>query len=399
MKSIHVVILALIALAAGAASYFAVRQRSGGATTSARGEALFAGLGEQLGDVTRVELSRGAQRVEIGRADGASGWIVASRDGYPALEEPVRTLVRALADAEIIEKKTASPDLYAKIGVDDPSVEGAKSFLVVLKGRDGATIAGAVIGNKLETANWDFSKTGTFVRRADESQSYLVRATFNPQLEAKDWLDKSLVEMDQGSLRRVVLQHPPASGTGEGTSVTIERPSRSVQEPTLVQMPAGRELADPTAHQRVLHAPATLTLDDVKKSEGFDMSGAVLATWTTFDGLVLTSACVQRDGGYWAMLDAAYQPENALAREENDPKAPENEAEQLRLRADQLSAKFKGWVFRLPEFTGKSMTTTLESLLKPLVPVSPSPQPAPMESPSGVPFEIPQPQSVAPGGG
>ena len=98
----------------------------------ADGELLFPGLKGGLNEVTSVTVSRNDGEVVLA-TDGET-WTIAARDGYPASVDKIRTLLLAIADARIVERKTANPDLYDQLGVEDPAADGSKGTLVSMSG-------------------------------------------------------------------------------------------------------------------------------------------------------------------------------------------------------------------------------------------------------------------------
>ena len=63
-------------------------------------------------------------------------WAVAEKDGYPADVEKVRQTLISLAEARIVEPKTANPDFYDRLGVEGVEDEAAGGLAVMLTGAD-----------------------------------------------------------------------------------------------------------------------------------------------------------------------------------------------------------------------------------------------------------------------
>ncbi|MEQ8659812.1 MAG: hypothetical protein RLW62_03250, partial [Gammaproteobacteria bacterium] len=91
---------------------------------------LYAGLLDRLNDIERVRLTNGDTETVLARA--GERWLLASKDGYPADGSAVRRAVLQVAGLRVVEPKTASPERYARLGVQDVDADGADGTLVEL---------------------------------------------------------------------------------------------------------------------------------------------------------------------------------------------------------------------------------------------------------------------------
>ena len=64
------------------------------------------------------------------------------------MPDKVRALVVALADMRLIEAKTSMPERYARLEVEDPEPEDAKSRLVRVESADGTVLAEVILGKR-----------------------------------------------------------------------------------------------------------------------------------------------------------------------------------------------------------------------------------------------------------
>lgn len=339
------------ALLAGVA--YVVQQREKPAATAASAGRLFANA--NAADVARVTIRQGEKTVEIARE--ATGWVVASRDGYPALDERVRELVRRVIDAEIVEEKTSNPDLYTRLGVEDATQAGAKGTLVTLAKADGAPIASLIVGTRQEAANWDSDKAATFVRPADGSKSYLVRSTFNAGLEAVDWMKREVLAFGSDRFWKVSVSHPGDE------SVNIERATPTA-EPSLMNMPEGRELVSPDKPRQVLEALASVSLDDVRKADGLDFSQGATATYTTYQGMTFTVRSVPADGKTWVNITVAYDNSNAAPLTEGATAPSDETIAAIAKEAGELHARLSPWAYQLPDWKVSNLRPLMADMLK-----------------------------------
>ena len=74
------------------------------------GDTLFLpGLQDELDAVERLELVGAGEEVIATLERGNTGWSVSERDGYPADLQKIRHTLLSLAEARILEPKTATP--------------------------------------------------------------------------------------------------------------------------------------------------------------------------------------------------------------------------------------------------------------------------------------------------
>jgi len=108
------------------------------------GTLMFPALLDRVNDVTEVEVTSGGKTYRLARED--SGWVAPDRDGYPLDGDKVHQLLVGTAGLERIEPKTGNPELYVKLGLEDPTGEDADSVRYVLKAGDGNAVADIIVG-------------------------------------------------------------------------------------------------------------------------------------------------------------------------------------------------------------------------------------------------------------
>ena len=129
--------ISLVAIAAAAvvvATVLSLRQlpeREG----SLAGEPLLPGLSEHLNDIQRIRFTGAGAEPLLTLERSEAGWVARERDGWPADVTRVRGFLLALADARLLEAKTATPDRYATLGVEDVEQADAAGVRVDLKAR------------------------------------------------------------------------------------------------------------------------------------------------------------------------------------------------------------------------------------------------------------------------
>lgn len=382
-KAVAILVAAAVVIAA-----VAMMLNRDGSTTSASDvpAALFPELQNKINDVASIDVKRGGSSESFSIVRTGNTWGLASKGGYPVNIEQVKAAVVGIAQLKPIEAKTSNPELYSKIGVQDPTDEApadpedapvTQPTLVTLKDAQGTVLASLIIG----TQKWG-NTPSIFVRKAGEKQSWLAEGRLEVPTDAMQWIERQVLNIGRDRIRNVVILHP-----SEGTEVEVSRktPSDSFE---VVNMPPGRELTAPTAPETLVTGVQYLSVDDIRPLDqvSFDEPKAI-AVYRTFDGLTITARTVRKDDKDWVNLTFAAEPAPAEPAKEgetpeasegdkpaDDAKAAEAKAAEVKKEAEELSAKLSKWAFAIPEYKSKNLTASIETILKPL----PEPPPAPI---------------------
>jgi hypothetical protein len=365
-----------------------------------------AGLAEGVNQVDRIALV-GADAKPIATLERKeSGWTVLERNGYAADVAKVREFLLKLADATLLEAKTALPESYAKLGVQDVAAKDAPGVEVSIGGL--AQPVKLIIGNFNGRGG-----EGTFVRRAGEAESWLAKGNLTVDKLTANWLRRDLLDIASNRIAAVEI-------TTDGKTLRAFRDDPAQADFEVANLPKGRELGSPAAANGLASVLSGLRFDDVLPAAAIEPGSAKLHSirYLGFDGLVLTAQAWESEGKDYARLGAsldeaaaiaAIEREQAAARSAfeaqkaaaeaqataqadaaaKDPAAaavppaampepplavsdPAKDREQrlavLRKEIADLAARFEGWVFVLPNYKFANMNKTLDELLKPLDP-------------------------------
>ena len=245
-------------------------ERGGETDAPVAGEALLPAFRDAANDVARVQIERAdAETVVIQRIDGE--WRLPSRNDYPADIGRIRELLLALADAKVVEAKTANPDLHDRLGLDTPFTDTSKGVIVsAVSGDDEFRV---VIGNAAQGSY-------RYARRYEEDQTWLIDQDPDIPQNAGDWLLADIVDIDSSDIQSVSITHP------DGETIAISKASADDTNFDVADIPEGRELSYSTVANGIAGALNDLDLDDVRPAA--DADSAVAAVFTTFDGHEVT---------------------------------------------------------------------------------------------------------------
>jgi hypothetical protein len=332
----------------GAGLWLVSRQGAGSTAEDAQGPVLPLRQND-LNAVTRLRIFKGdGSHTTLSRE--ASRWLVTER-GYAADTGQVRKLLLDLSSLKVEEQKTADPDLYAKLGVEDP-----KGFQAASTGLDidlnGKTLR-LIMGHTYGTSS-------VYLRVAGQGRSVLATPQLAPDADPRHWLNRSLLDIAPERVTEVDLQ--PQGGPG----YTIKRAGADY---ALTPIPKGRELGDPAALASQAGALAGLQLDDVRKAGS--VAAVAHVTFVTSDGLTLALSGIQD----------AEQRYITIAVSGSSPTA--------QAQARDLNARLTGWEFEVPGYRYDSLFHPLEQLLKPKAVPTPAGASGPARSPAAGPARLP----------
>jgi len=328
MKTHHLLILLVAAGVAVLAALWA-RKLHEPEHEAAAGALLVPGLEAKLNDVTVVSVKgKNDQTVTLER--GADTWTVREKSSYPADTGKVRKLLIGLAQAKVIEQKTSNPEHYSELGVVDPTAAAASppadaadagagapkkeqstgALLEVQAPIEGKEKVALIVGNSARGA------TGTYVRKVDDAQSWLVSGDLSVQADPLTWIDRQVMNVPASRIQQVTIRHP------DGQTLVIDKATREEPNYTVHDVPAKREVKFASVGNPLASVLATLRLDDVARLADSDPAShsPIEVEYRTFDGLVVKLHAFVEGDRQWAHFAASFDEE--LARRYYVPPAP-----------------------------------------------------------------------------
>ncbi|HET7132897.1 MAG TPA: DUF4340 domain-containing protein [Gammaproteobacteria bacterium] len=372
-RNLLILVAALVVL--GLAVIIGQRSRAPAAAT--QGAAFVPGLATALDDLERVTLKKAGNETvaTLEHRDGA--WVVAEKSNYPADVAKLGQQLRALADAKILEQKTATPELYDRLGVADVAGADATGIEVSFAAAGKqlpAVILGDVQGTKYR-----------YARRAGEQQSYLLDHDPNFPHATGQWLAPTIIDVKGERVQQVTIKHP------DGETVTIAKTAASAQNYDVANVPKGRELLYPGVANVIGNALRELNLEDVQSAAEASGDKPVQVEYRTFDGLVVDITGSKQDDNAWITVAARYdadqaakfpppaaEPKSPAAADPNSPPeaspppaqaaasaASSTNAADRAAEVDAINKRTSGWRYKIAAFQYDQMTRHMADLLKP----------------------------------
>lgn len=356
MQSRTLLVLGLATVAAVAGAGWALNRQPEVRTEIATGGPLFPTLMDRVNDVTRIELVSAKGVATVAR-DGER-WIVLQKDGYPADANLVKATVVGVAQTSIVDARTALPDLYDRIGVQDPDAKGSTSTRLSLGAGD-APLASLILGNEAGRGG-PGQATTLYVRKAGEAQSWLVRGPAE-RLEADPmrWVDRTVPRLPRERLASVTIRQP------DGSELRLSRPSPAEPTFTATGLPEGAQ-PKASAIDETTGALGYLTFEDVAKADPAWFTDGTTAVYRSFDGLVLTVRQAKRDDARWLTVEAAFDAEAAKAGTSATGAGAAGlmKPEEVEAQAKDWRARFAGWAFKVYDAMGETFARKPEDVVR-----------------------------------
>lgn len=344
-RNLAIVLFALIAILVG------VEMSDRRATTSASGGLLFPDLKSRINDVDSLVIAApGEEAITISNASGT--WSVANRDDYPAQVGKIRELLLALADAQILEEKTANPERYGALGVDEPELPDSRGVRLAITGDDFGFAL--IVGDINQGSN-------RYVRVVDQPQSLLIDADPDLPDSISGWLRSELVDIESSRVSQVNIRH------ADDEVVEIYKSAEDETGFQVQDLPEGRELSYPTIVNGMASVLNDLELEDVRRALPGEPQS--VSRFETFDGLRLRvgvfGAEDDTEDSRWISIQA-----DANEMAEEDETADEDGAEDASNENDAaataaaINDRLGGWQFRVAGYKLDQLTRRWEDLLK-----------------------------------
>ena len=347
------------------------------------GGLLLPGLADDLDQVTQVAIMGAGSEPVATLLRGEDGnWSVAEKNGYPADVEKVHHTLISLAESRIVEPKTANPEFYDRLGVEDVGSGDAGGLSVTLSGTD--STANVIVGDSEGAAQ-------RYVRIAEQAESFLIDRDPEVGSETADWLATEILAIPGSRIARVTVTHP------DGEVVSVSKADSEQTNFDVEAIPEGRELQYASIANVMGTVLASLRLQDVEPLTEPDVPVTV-TEFVTFDSLAITAESFERDDEPWVAFRAEYRPpvetpdvetpdedseSDADADSESDSEseqvpatddasgegdegAGENDGVDVAAEAAELDQRLAGWRYRIASYQFDQITRRMDDLLRDL---------------------------------
>lgn len=187
---------------------FIIMQRQDMAPSSDTGRKLLDTVGDQLGAVRHIDVETARSNVSLTYGDA---WSIDNRHGMPADPKVLQRLMDHLNAMTILEPRTALPDWHHRLGLALPIRPSESTQRLTFRGADERVILDLVVGD----IRYDHAGRGTastYVRHADEDQTWLVNGPLSIPDDPSRWLDCRLFAAGSDDLADLTIRRAGPSG-------------------------------------------------------------------------------------------------------------------------------------------------------------------------------------------
>ncbi|MGI9408656.1 MAG: DUF4340 domain-containing protein [Hyphomicrobiaceae bacterium] len=322
------------------------------------GEKLFPSFDRDAKQVSKVSLRKGKQAFTFAKKDDGN-WVLSERGDYPVKSEQVRKLLVEIAQAELAEAKTRDPKRYDLLELGDPEKDGATSTRVTLSDKAGKKVGELVVGKRRVSA-FGRGKTGSYVRRPGEEQTWLTNGEIRTTMDVSDWVEPVFFKMKLDRFKTLTLE--PTGG--DPVKVVID--DKKKDNFKFESIPDGKTTKKGIDATVMIKALETLEMTDVRKTPTAKPpkdAQTIPAVLETKDGMKLKFAVLKvGENDRWLSVDVL----------EDGKKADE---------AKKLRKALSGWQFKIADWRSRQVFKTAIEMFANKV-VKP-PAPAGHSSPTG----------------
>ncbi len=305
----------------------------------------FPKLSENVNNVAKIEI-RNANS-EFSMTLTGDNWGLDQKDGYRVEFQKVKAAIVNLSNFKLIEKKTADATRYERLELNDPSDEKAKSRKIVLKDEKGTVLADVVIG-KLNPNLFGTGGAGTYIRRADEKDTWLARGQVDLGEEPNNWMARQIVNYGQEKIRRVVVASP------EGAEIILAKADVKAPNFTIENLPEGRSIKNKDEADPLAGVMWRMMFDDVQKAEKQEWPAKPwVAHYTVWDGYTVRIETAKFGDDFWGRFSAEVDPSVTDAKKK--AAAEKSVAE--------INQRTKGWTYMLTAGDSEKLVSKMSDYL------------------------------------
>ena len=356
MKQRTLLILTIITVIVATAAVISSRSRA--PQSSIEKPLLFPALGGRINDVGEIVIQGKGKTLNLIKK--GDDWVIRQAGGHPALFSKVKPVIIGISELRVVDKKTRNPELYPRLGVEDPAGKRAKSYLVTLKSKSG-DLASLIVGHR-QKSSAPGGSTGLYVRLPDQASSLLVEGNVDVSANVTDWVERNLFNIAANRIKSIRISHP-----GEADLV-LSRDS-DVGKFTIENLPRDKEPQTDVILSRMQTLLENFFINNIKSSDEVQFpDNRVVTTVRTFDGLVatITSARVHDENlsRFSFAFDESVAQKSAASSKEDQDKTGGDAKPDVKTEADTLNGKYSPWVFVIPDFKFDLLTKDTDKLVK-----------------------------------
>ncbi len=298
---------------------------------------LFPALIDSVNEITEVTIEDRRFKSILKKIDGV--WYLHNKDNYPATTSGIKQLALELSNLKILEAKTSSVEKYAKLGVNNLSVEGSQASQITVSTSEKKLVS-LLIGLSPKGAK----KAKRYIRLTDETAAQLVAGQITASTNPIEWLDPQIIDLDSKSIKRLTIDVP------EEKKIVISKNTESEDFFTLQDIPESFEMKSKTIVSSIPAILIDLRLNDVISANAVtDLEPAQKTTVTTFSGLEILLTDYIWENKHYTVFEAY------LGKDKKE--LPNSTIEKI-------NNKVRGWAYEIPAYKRRMINRKFNDLIQ-----------------------------------
>lgn len=298
---------------------------------------LFPALIDSVNEITEVTIEDRRFKSILKKIDGV--WYLHNKDNYPASTSGIKQLALELSNLKILEAKTSSVEKYAKLGVNNLSVEGSQASQITVSTSEKKLVS-LLIGLSPKGAK----KAKRYIRLTDETAAQLVAGQITASTNPIEWLDPQIIDLDSKSIKRLTIDVP------EEKKIVISKNTESEDFFTLQDIPESFEMKSKTIVSSIPAILMDLRLNDVISANAVtDLEPAQKTTVTTFSGLEILLTDYIWENKHYTVFEAY------LGKDKKE--LPNSTIEKI-------NNKVRGWAYEIPAYKRRMINRKFDDLIQ-----------------------------------
>lgn len=315
--------------------------------------------GLATGQISSIELGQGENQVTLKK--DSEGFVVASRDNYPAQTQTLNELLISCLDIEVIEKVTGNPENHAELEVTEETAGSMVKFF----DKDGKLITGVIVGKST-------GQGGAHVRLVNSDDVYVAEQAPRLRTAATDYIDKKLTEVAKDNVEKVTVK----SGA-ETYTVLMDGAGKAY----LAQIPAGKKQKESEVDQ-LATALSSMNFSDVQKesdkTKAFKFEASYLCKLK--DTTIYKFDFAQDDDKHYLKCTADFLDKIESISKDEIATEQAMKAKEKQILAQQAASEFiarhQGWIYEISSWEAGKLTKKLDDLLEDIEEEKTDPVPA-----------------------
>lgn len=161
-------------------------------------------------EITKIIMQDHNNTLTLQKNNGS--WQMLERNNYPVLSDKVEDLLLSLGELRIIEPKTAKPEFYEQLDVNDIKDANSKAVLITILNSKNEELTNLYVGKREGLRIGEEYHEHIFIRKAGDEQTWLVEGILHLSNDFRDWVEQPLLGVvDADQVRSLEIIKPKTS--------------------------------------------------------------------------------------------------------------------------------------------------------------------------------------------